>query len=304
MENLCLNLPQHPTPYYSDKDITLYKGDCIEIMKGLPSQSVDLIFADPPYKLSNGGFTCNNGRRVKVDKGDWDKSKGLEEDHKFNIRWLKECQRLLKNEGTIWVSGTYHIIFSLGFALQNLGFHILNLITWYKPNASPNLSCRYFAHSTEFIIWASPKRSSKLLHIFNYELMKEMNNGKQMRDLWSIPTPSKSEKIFGSHPTQKPLALLRRIIMASSNPEATVLDPFLGSGTTAVAALELNRKVIGIEKEEEYLKLTIKRIKGIKSCGPRTIILSDSPPKDTPHEIKITQNGFKTTVNEGNPLFQ
>src|SRR5215510_16330069 len=164
----------------------LYRGDCLELMQALPEASFDLVFADPPYFLSNGGFTCQGGRRAPVDKGQWDRSRGREEDYEFAVLWLKACRRVLKLTGAIWVSGTQHVIFSVGFAMQRLGYKLLNTVTWYKPNASPNLSCRYFTHSTELLLWASPGAKGKLLHTFNYAQMKAKNGGKQMRDVWNL----------------------------------------------------------------------------------------------------------------------
>jgi len=246
-------------PYYENKgsSLKLFHGDCLEILPEFPHNSIDMIFADPPYFLSNGGITCHAGRMVSVNKGKWDVSQGIEENHKFNLAWLSECQRVLTPNGTIWVSGTAHVIFSVGFAMQQLGFKILNDIIWFKPNASPNLSCRYFTHSTETVIWAAKNQKSK--HTFNYELMKEISNGKQMRNLWEISPPQPKEKVHGKHPTQKPLTLLDRIIKASTNENDLVLDPFNGSGSTGIAALRLGRKYIGIELSKEYLDLTIKR---------------------------------------------
>ena len=247
-------------PYYQDKEhsIKLFYGDCLQLLPQFPRDSVDMIFADPPYFLSNGGITCHAGRMVSVNKGKWDVSQGIEENHKFNLAWLSECQQVLTKNGVIWVSGTAHVIFSVGFAMQQLGFKILNDIIWFKPNASPNLSCRYFTHSTETVIWAAKNQKSK--HTFNYELMKQLGNGKQMRNLWEISPPQPREKIHGKHPTQKPLKLLERILLASTNEEDIVLDPFNGSGSTGIAALRLDRKYIGIEISEEYLDLTINRL--------------------------------------------
>jgi site-specific DNA-methyltransferase (adenine-specific) len=241
--------------------------------------SVDLIFADPPYFLSNGGFTCKNGRRAPVAKGSWDRSQGLQVDHDFTLEWLRACQRVLKPTGSIWVSGTQHVIFSVGFAMQRLGYRLLNTVTWYKPNASPNLSCRYFTHSTELLIWASPQGGGKLKHQFNYQQMKKENGGRQMRDVWNLPrageeelladglgriwsqlTPRKGEKVFGKHPTQKPLALLERIIASTTSSGALVLDPFSGSGTTGVAAVKLGRRFAGIEIDRQYLQLSRQRL--------------------------------------------
>lgn len=252
-------------PLYKGSNFELYQGDCNKILSNL-NTSFDMIFADPPYKLSNDGFTCQSGKKVCVNKGKWDKSEGLAADHKFNIKWLSVCKEVMNPNATIWISGTYHIIYSIGFALQELGFKILNEIAWFKPNASPNLSCRYFTASHEILIWAARDKNSK--HVFNYQEMKKMNGGKQMRSVWEIPTPSKKEKIYGKHPTQKPIALLERIILSSTNPNQTVLDPFAGSGTTGVAAINLGRKFIGIETEKEYLDLALRRIKAIARDEP------------------------------------
>jgi site-specific DNA-methyltransferase (adenine-specific) len=247
-------------PYYENKEhcIKLFLGDCLQILPRLPRNSIDIIFADPPYFLSNGGITCHAGRMVSVNKGSWDVSQGMEKNHEFNLAWLSECQKVLAKDGTMWVSGTAHVIFSVGFAMQQLGFKVLNDIIWFKPNASPNLSCRYFTHSTETLIWAAKNHGSR--HTFNYELMKQLSNGKQMRNVWEIPPSQPTEKTHGKHPTQKPLKLLERILLASTNDGDIVLDPFNGSGTTAVAALRLNKRYLGIEISEEYLDLTVRRL--------------------------------------------
>ena len=258
--------------HWSAPACRLLQGDSLALLDQLPAKSIDLIFADPPYLLSNGGTTCASGKRVSVDKGKWDASAGIGADHEWNGRWLRACQRVLKPSGTIWVSGTHHVIFSIGFAMQSLGFHLLNTITWFKPNASPNLACRFFTHSTEILLWASPARCTPLPHTFNYRDMKSENGGKQMRDVWqfpevdgeqvvwSMPTPAKSEKRAGRHPTQKPLALLDRIVRAGSSPGDLVLDPFNGSGTTGVAALAAGRRYVGIDTDRAYLDLTRRRI--------------------------------------------
>lgn len=240
---------------HEQDNAVLLKGDSLEMLAMFRDQSVDMIFADPPYRLSNGGFSCKNGRRASVNKGSWDVATNLGNDHDFNMTWLRECQRILRPSGTLWVSGTQHVIFSIGFAMQNLGYHLLNTVSWFKPNASPNLSCRYFTHSTEIIIWASPSKGVPLRHTFNYKKMKEENGGKQMRDVWEIPTPPKSEKLHGKHPTQKPLRLMRRIVAASTNPGDVVLDPFAGSCSTGVAAIEQGRQFVGMEREDEYLSV-------------------------------------------------
>lgn len=236
----------------------LVHGDCLDVLERLPDGSVDLIFADPPYFLSNGGITCQSGKMVKVDKGKWDRSQGTEVNHEFNRSWLAACQRVLAPNGTIFVSGTRHVIFSVGFAMQQLGFKMLNDITWFKVTPPPNLSCRYFTHATETILWAARDKSSK--HYFNYALMKEENGGKQMKSLWAIKPPYKIEKRFGKHPTQKPIALLDRILRAASRPGDLVLDPFNGSGTTGVAATLLDRAYVGVDQEADYLDLAAARM--------------------------------------------
>lgn len=250
-----------PKPYFEDRKhrVALFKGNCFDILPQLPENSIDMIFADPPYFLSNGGITCHAGKMVSVNKGKWDVSNGIEENYIFTQRWLRECQRVLTPNGTIWVSGTAHIIYTVGSAMQSLGYKILNDIAWFKVNPPPNLSCRYFTHSTETIIWAAKNKGSR--HYFNYSLMKKMNNNKQMLSLWSIKAPGPEEKIYGKHPTQKPIALLDRIILASARHGDIVLDPFSGSGTTGIAAIREGRQYIGIELEEEYLKVSLKRLK-------------------------------------------
>jgi site-specific DNA-methyltransferase (adenine-specific) len=265
-----------PSTTEREDEWAVVQDDCITTLERLTPQSVDLVFADPPYLLSNGGSTCQSGRRARVDKGAWDTSHGLASDHAFHTRWLAACRRALKPSGSIWISGTQHVIFSVGYALQELGFHLLNTITWYKPNASPNLSCRFFTHSTEILLWASPTRTAPLAHRFNYKQMKAANGGKQMRDLWSIterpvpggdqvvwslPTPPGREKTLGRHPTQKPLALLERVLAASSSEGDLVLDPFCGSGTTGVAALQAGCRFLGIERDPVYADLTARRLR-------------------------------------------
>lgn len=242
-----------------DGQVTLFQGDCLQTLENIDPESIDVIFADPPYFLSNGGTTCKSGRRVKVDKGGWDRSRGIEDNHTFNRTWLELCRRALKPNGSIWVSGTSHVIYSVGFAMQQLGYKLLNEIVWEKPNPPPNLSCRYFTHSTETVLWAARDRKSK--HHFAYATMREQNGGKQMKSVWRMTAPSKGEKVHGKHPTQKPLALLERILLASCPEGGTVLDPFNGSGTTAVAAARASLPYLGIELDPEYLDLTVRRLK-------------------------------------------
>ncbi len=216
-----------------------------------------MIFADPPYFLSNGGFSVQSGKQVSVNKGDWDKSQGFEKDNDFNKQWLSLCREKLTDDGTIWVSGTFHNIFSVAQSMTESGYKILNCITWQKNNPPPNLSCRFFTHSTEFILWA--KKSNKSKHYFNYELMKEINGGTQMRDVWTLPAIAKWEKSCGKHPTQKPLPLLARIILASTKENDWILDPFSGSSTTGIAATILGRRFLGIERETEFLEMSRNR---------------------------------------------
>jgi site-specific DNA-methyltransferase (adenine-specific) len=283
--------------------IWLYQGNCLAILDAIAAKysdgCFDMIFADPPYFLSNGGITCHAGRMVKVDKGEWDRSKGPELNHEFNTEWLRRCQRVLKPNGTMWVTGTHHVIFSVGFAMQQLGMKILNDIAWEKPNPPPNLSCRYFTHSTETVLWAA--KSDKSRHVFNYKAMKAVT-GKQMKtvwrkgeftsqksearsaedkapdscildshssartadpaleSVWTLPSPARSEKEFGKHPTQKPVALVERCLLAATTPGDTVLDPFMGAGTTGVACYRQCRHFVGIELSYRYVWLAGQRL--------------------------------------------
>jgi len=258
------------TPFFKTGNAVLFNGDCLELLPFIPENSIDMIFADPPYMLSNNGFTCQNGKMVNVNKGKWDKSNGFEEDTNFHNEWISACRRILKPEGTIWISGTYHSIYQCGYLLQKNDFHILNDIVWFKPNASPNLSCRFFTASHETLIWA--RKDKKAKHTFNYNEMKNglfpedklKRENTQMRSVWSITTPKDGEKEYGKHPTQKPLDLLKRIVLASTNENDIVLDPFCGSGTTGVACRCLkNRFFIGIEIDKNFCDLAAHRIAGL-----------------------------------------
>jgi site-specific DNA-methyltransferase (adenine-specific) len=252
--------PKLPAPIFHDEKhhIKIFQGDCLEILAAIPEGCVDLIFADPPYFLSNNGITCHAGRMVSVNKGDWDRSRGADANHDFNRAWLAACQRVLKPDGSIWVSGTSHVIHSVGFAMQQLGFKLLNDISWVKPNPPPNLSCHYFTHATETVIWAAKDKKSR--HKFNYRHMKEIAGGKQMKSVWNILPPDKAEKRFGKHPTQKPVALLERILLASSDEGNLVLDPFSGSGSTLISAFRLRRRALGCEFDFESVSLSLRRI--------------------------------------------
>lgn len=238
------------------RDFTLLHGDCFELLPQFDFK-FDMIFADPPYFLSNNGISYQAGKIVSVNKGNWDKGGSTEFIREFNHDWIALCREKLKDNGTIWISGTYHNIFAVANSLTDLGFKILNVITWAKTNPPPNISCRYFTYSTEFIIWARkwPKRP----HQYNYELMKHINGGKQMTDVWRLPAIAPWEKSCGKHPTQKPLALMTRIVLSSTNPGSWILDPFAGSSTTGIAANLVDRRFLGIEREQEYVELSRNR---------------------------------------------
>jgi site-specific DNA-methyltransferase (adenine-specific) len=246
------------TPHFksADKDFYLLHGDTINLLPKFDFK-FDMVFADPPYFLSNDGLTIQSGQIVSVNKGKWDKSEGLEFVNDFNRNWLTLVRDKMKEDSTIWISGTMHNIFSVGQILNELGFKILNVITWEKTNPPPNFSCRYFTYSTEQIIWA--RKSEKVPHYFNYELMKQLNGDKQMKDVWKLPAIAPWEKSCGKHPTQKPLSVLTRLILASTRPHAWILDPFTGSSTTGIAANLANRRFLGVDKEEEFLTISQNR---------------------------------------------
>ena len=254
--------------YFQDGDFTLLNGDSFKLLKKIEPKSIDLIFADPPYFLSSGGVSCQNGKQVSVNKGEWDYSKTIEDRIKYHRKWIALCRDVLKDDGTIMISSTLHSVYAIGVALELEGYSIINNIIWKKTNPAPNLACRCFTHSTETVIWARKQLTLKKKgkHYFNYEAMKKENDGKQMKDVWEFSdvepeifesaTVPKSEKRFGKHPTQKPIKLLERLIMASTKEGDLILDPFNGSGTSGVAANLLGRKYIGIELEKQYLEIS------------------------------------------------
>lgn len=254
--------------YYksANRDFTLLEGDCIKLLPQFKFK-FDMIFADPPYFLSNDGISIQSGKIVSVNKGEWDKGNSIQSINEFNLQWITLCREKLKDNGTIWISGTYHNIFSVAHALQQSGFRILNVITWAKTNPPPNISCRFFTYSTEFVIWARKHKTKP--HYFNYELMKLINNGKQMTDVWHLPAIARWEKSCGKHPTQKPLSLLMRIILASTHPNAWILDPFAGSSTTGVAASLAGRRFLGIDQDIRFLDLSKLRREEINDCDVR-----------------------------------
>ncbi len=261
-------------PYYKKQRAKFFWGDAIAVLGELPASSVDFIFADPPYYLSNNGFTCHGGKRASVNKGKWDKGQGIDQDFNFHYQWISACKRILKSHGSLWISGTYHSIYACGFALQKQGWHLINDICWFKPNAAPNLSCRMFTASHETLLWARKDKKSK--HIFNYETIKHApwpgdfikKPSRQMRSVWTVTTPKNAEKRYGKHPTQKPESLLERAIVAATQKDSVVLDPFCGSATTGVVALKHGLSFIGIDAEKKYLdNMAIPRIEDALLTG-------------------------------------
>ncbi len=276
----------------------LYHADAFALMSDIPSDSVDCIWTDPPYRLSNDGVTCVAGKRVSVNKGKWDRSEGIDSDHDFNLSWLRECHRILKPSGTIWVTGTLHIYLSVGMAMMQLGFRILNDIIWEKTNPPPNLGCRCFTHSTETILWATKApKNSRHKYTFNYDDMKAENGGKQMKTVWKYPAASRKEKQFGKHPTQKPIALIDRCLRASTNPGDLVFDPFAGSASTGVAALSIGRRFVGSEVEAEYADIGSRRLDSISlSRTPSHSMLGSHDDSHNPASINLVRNAEYTLV--------
>ena len=245
-----------------------------------------MIFADPPYFLSNGGKKIQGRRIVSVDKGDWDKAESIEYIDQFNQEWIDSCKTLLKDNGTIWACGTFHNIYSVEKCLKNAGFQIINIITWQKSDPTPTWGELHFNFSSEYIIWARKNPKSK--HYFNYELMKELNGGVLMPDVWKLPTVGMWEKKCGKHPTQKPLRLLYRVILASTRIGDVILDPFAGSCTTGIAANLLGRKFIGIDQNEDFLNLGMRRKIDIED--PSRLIEMQKRIAENPEEVTVMVN--------------
>ncbi|HKJ72828.1 MAG TPA: site-specific DNA-methyltransferase [Alphaproteobacteria bacterium] len=249
----------------------IIQGDCIEIMKSLPENSVDLIFADPPYNLQlRGDLFRPNNTKVDAVNDDWDRFDSLKTYDTFTRNWLTAARRILKDTGTIWVIGSYHNIFRVGAAMQDIGYWVLNDIVWRKSNPMPNFRGKRFTNAHETMLWCAKHQAQKK-YTFNYDAMKMLNDELQMRSDWVIPICSGSErlKVNGekAHTTQKPEALLHRVILASSHEGEVVLDPFFGSGTTGAVAKRLRRRFIGIEKEDAYVEVASERIKAVRPFG-------------------------------------
>jgi len=244
---------------------TVILGDCIESLKKLPSKSVDLVFADPPYNLQLGGDLLRpDNSKVDAVDDEWDRFESFETYDRFTKEWMSECQRVLKDDGALWVIGSYHNIFRVGAILQTLGFWILNDIVWRKSNPMPNFKGTRFTNAHETLIWAAKGRGSRR-YTFNYDAMKMANDDLQMRSDWTFPLCTGEERLkdengVKAHPTQKPEALLRRVILASTKPGDIILDPFFGTGTTGAAAKQLGRRFIGLERDEGYAKIARERI--------------------------------------------
>ncbi|MEM9394074.1 MAG: site-specific DNA-methyltransferase [Pseudomonadota bacterium] len=255
-------------------------GDCIEEMNALPSESVDLIFADPPYNLQLKG-DLHRPDNSKVDAVDdaWDQFASFEAYDRFTQDWLSAARRLLKPNGAIWVIGSYHNVFRMGAQLQNQGFWILNDVVWRKSNPMPNFRGKRFTNAHETMIWASKSEGAK--YTFNYEALKQLNDGVQMRSDWVIPICTGHERLKDetgekAHPTQKPEALLHRILVGTTNPGDVVLDPFFGTGTTGAVAKMLGRNFIGIEREQAYRSVAEKRLKAVRKFDRQSLSVTQS----------------------------
>lgn len=266
----------------ADGSASILQGDALALLAQMQEASVDCVWTDPPYHLSNDGITCKSGKMTSVNKGKWDRSRGPDEDFAFVRAWMSEVLRVLRPGGTAWVSGTVHVYPMIGFAMQKLGMRILNDIVWEKPAPPPNLGCRCFTHASEIILWAT-KPDKKAKYRFDYKAMVAENGGTQMRNVWrGISPPNAEEKAFGKHPTQKPVRLVERCLRASTLPGDLVLDPFMGSGTTGVAAAKLGRRFVGLEAEREFCNLAARRISATLALPKGHISGTDQPRMPVP----------------------
>lgn len=275
------------TPLYQigNNEFTLFHGDSLELI-GHIGKKVDMIFADPPYFLSKKGIKQINGTWKSFDKGEWDRVTSHDNINAFNKTWLSACRNILKEDGTIFVTGTYHNIFSVANCMVELGYRILNIIVWQKSDAKPTLSRNHFSFTTEYIVWA--RKNEKVTHFFNCDLMEQLNGGTRMSDVWRIPFLSPWEMKCGRHPTQKPLRLLYRIILSSTHIGDTILDPFSGSCTTGIAANLLERKFIGIDQSLDYLMYGIRRKQEIEDPVTAERIIKKM--SENPEEVMVMVN--------------
>lgn len=258
----------------------ILEGECVEVMKSLPDESVDLVFADPPYNLQLGGdlHRPDNSKVSAVDN-DWDQIGGFDEYDLFTWKWMEEARRVLKPNGAIWVIGSYHNIFRVGGILQDAGFWVLNDIIWRKSNPMPNFKGTRFTNAHETLIWAAKTKEAR--PTFNYAAMKALNDGVQMRSDWTLPICTGGERLKDAegkkaHPTQKPEALLHRVLLSTTNPGDVVLDPFFGTGTTGAAAKRLGRHYIGIERDPSYLEVARNRLDAITPAAGDTLDVTQS----------------------------
>ena len=282
-------------PFYQtgNKEFVLYHGDTMELIGNICKQ-VDMIFADPPYFLSKNISTRINGTWKTFEKGEWDRVRSQDDINAFNRKWLSECRNVLKEDGTIFVSGTYHNIFSVATCMVELVYKILNIIVWQKSDAKPTLSRNYFNFTTEYIVWA--RKNEKISHFFNCDLMEQLNGGVRMSDVWRIPFLSSWELKCGKHPTQKPLRLLNRIILASTHEGDTILDPFAGSCTTGIAANLLGRNFIGIDQDADYLMYGIRRKQEIDN--PLVAEFIRKKMCENPEEVMVIVNHCRKELKE------
>lgn len=276
-----------------NEEFTLFHGNTMEFIGNI-DKKVDMIFADPPYFLSKNVSKCINGTWKSFEKGEWDRTTSQDNITAFNRKWLSACRNVLKDDGTIFVTGTYHNIFSVASCMVELGYKILNIIVWQKSDAKPTLSRNFFNFTTEYIVWA--RKNERISHYFNCELMEQLNGGARMSDVWRIPFLSSWEMKYGKHPTQKPLRLLYRVILASTHEGDTILDPFAGSCTTGIAANLLNRKFIGIDQSLEYLMYGIRRKQEIEDSKMADIIKNKM--SENNEEVMVMVNHCRKGLKE------
>lgn len=282
------------TPYHQSNYFTLFNADSLTLIDQLEDNSIDVVFADPPYFLSSGRKMDIAGRNVHFEKGAWDRSRSIEEVDQFNNKWIKAVRSKMKENGTIWISGTFHNIFSVERILVENGFKIINLVSWQKSNPRDIVDGQHLTFSTEILVWARKSLHGK--HCYNHELMVQLNGGKPLTDVWKIPTPGSWERTCGYHPTQKPLRLLYRIILSSTNEGDLILDPFAGSCTTGIAANLLGRNFIGIDQSKDFLDFGIRRKQEIESPEIREKIIKKM--SENPEEVTVIINHCRKGLME------